>query len=98
MTRDSIKTVLDRGASEKQFVPTRLARKQPEKKPFKPTDEKCESEWNEFEAGHARLFKRYMRAIKSGDSERAADGARVYRNQLNEREKLWTRRRPGRNI
>ena len=98
MTHNSIKTVTDRGASEKQFVPTRLAKKKLEKKPMKKTDENCESDWNEFEAGHAKLFNRYMREIKSGDSERAALAARVYLNQLNEREKLWTRRRPGRNI
>ena len=78
----SIKTVPDRGASEKQFLPTRLARKQPEKKPIQETDEKCESEWNEFEAGHAKLFKRSMRATKSGDSKRAAEGASEYREAI----------------
>ena len=79
MTRESIKTVLDRGASEKQFMPTRLDRKTPEKKPMKPTDENCESDWNEYEAGHAKRFRRYLRAIKSGDPRRAADAAMVYR-------------------
>ena len=79
MTRDSIKTVADRGASEKQFVPTRLDKRKPEKKPMKATDEKCESDWNEFEAGHAKMFRRYLRAVASGDSRRSAEGARVYR-------------------
>ena len=84
MTLESIRTIIDRGASEKQFMPTRLACKQPEKKPVKPTDEKCESDWNEFEAGHAKMFNRYMRAIKSGDSERAAVAATKYREELRE--------------
>ena len=79
MWTNSTKTVPDRGASEKQFMPTRLDRKTPAKKPLKATDENCESKWNEYEAGHVKMFNRYMRAIKSGDSKRAADGAMVYR-------------------